>query len=212
MRDLKFNKNKTSKYIISPLYLLDENVIIILTFRKIHIIDDLKINILINMNIIISKQIDILTFQSKAKINNYNIIIFIIIHIKNRAVIQSIYIKKFIIIFSHIQLTISIHYINLLNQNFFFEPDQLNLTLYTHFINSSLYIILIKNNSNQHIKILKNLRFNIIQKVDFDNCYHIIFKKKMLLNLLIVILKKNINKIKLNEFSKNLSLYRLSLY
>ena len=62
MRDLEFNKHKILKYLISPLYLSSENVIIKLIFRKTHIVNDLKINILINMNIMMSKQIDILTF------------------------------------------------------------------------------------------------------------------------------------------------------
>ena len=61
MRDLKFSKHKILKYVISSLYLSSENIIIILTFREIYIINNLKTNILININIIMSKQIDILT-------------------------------------------------------------------------------------------------------------------------------------------------------
>ena len=115
IHDLKFNKHKTSKYVIFSFYVLNEKIIAILASRKIHIIDNLKINILINMNIMMSKQIDILTFQLKVKINNYNIIVFIEIRIKNRVIIYSIHIKKFIIIFLYIQLIISIHFVNLSN-------------------------------------------------------------------------------------------------
>ena len=123
IRDFEFNKHKISKYVISSLYFSSENVIVILTSREIHIVDDFKINILINMNIIISKQINILAFQSKVKIDNYNVIVFIKVYIKGRVVVYSIYIKKFIIIFSYIQLAILIYYVNLLNRDFFFEPD-----------------------------------------------------------------------------------------
>ena len=56
MRGLKFNKHKISKYIISSFYLLNKNNIIILILRKIHIINNLKIKNLININIIISKK------------------------------------------------------------------------------------------------------------------------------------------------------------
>ena len=184
MRDLEFNKHKISKYIISPLYFFDENITAILTSRKIHIIDNFKTNILININIIISKQINILASQLKAKIDNYNIIVFIKVYIKNRVIIHSIYVKKSIIISSHIQLTISMHYANLSNRDFFFEFNQLNFTLYAHFIDFSLYVILIKNDSNQHIKIFKNLRFNIVQKIDFDNYYHITFEKKNIIEFI----------------------------
>ena len=102
IRDLKFNKHKILKYIISSLYLLNKNVIIILTSRKIHIVNDFKINILININIIMLKQIDILTSQLKVKIDNYNIIVFIEIRIKGYIVIHSIHVIKSIIISSHI--------------------------------------------------------------------------------------------------------------
>ena len=101
IRNLEFNKHKTSKYIISFLYLLDKDVIVILTSQKIHIVDNFKTNILININIIILKQIDILTSQLKVKINNYDIIIFIKVRIKNRIIVHSIYVKKSIIIFSY---------------------------------------------------------------------------------------------------------------
>ena len=109
----------------------------------------------------ISKKIDILTSQTKIEIDNYNISVFIEIRIKDYAVIHSMHVKKFIIISSHTQLTISIYHVNFSTRDFFFEPDQLNLTLYAHFIDS-LSAILTKNNSNQYIKIFKNLRLDTI--------------------------------------------------
>ena len=69
------------------------------------------------------------------------------------------------------------HYVSLSNRNFFFKFDQLDVTFYAHFIDFSLYVISIKNDSNHYIKILKNHHLNTIQKVDFDNCYHITSKK-----------------------------------
>ena len=133
---------------ITFLYFFDENVIIILTSREIYIVDDFKTNVLININIIILEKIDILTSQAKVEIDNYNINVFINVRIRNRTVVYSMYIKKFVIISSHTQLAISIHHINLSNRDFFFEPDQLDLTLYVHFVDSSLHAILIKNESN----------------------------------------------------------------
>ena len=113
MREIEFNKHETSKYVIIPLYFPRENIIIILISREIHIVDDLKTNVLININIMILKKINILTSQAKIEIDNYNINVFIKIRIRDRVVVHSMHIKKFIIISPHIQLTISIHYINL---------------------------------------------------------------------------------------------------
>ena len=178
VREIEFNKHKTSKYVITFFYFSDENVIVILISREIYIVNDFKIKVLININIMISEKISILTFQAKVEINNYNINVFIDVRIRDRVVVHLIYIKKFIIISSHTQLTISIHYINLLNRDFFFELDQLNFTLYAHFVDSSLHAILIKNESNQHVKIFKNLRLDTVQKANFDNYYYIISEKE----------------------------------
>ena len=183
IRKIEFNKHKTSEYVIILLYFSDENVIVILTSREIYIVDDFKANVLINMNIMILEKIDILTSQAKVEIDNYDINVFIEVRIRGYVVVHSMYVKKFIIISPHTQLAISIHHVNLSIRDFFFEPDQLNLTLYAHFVDSSLSAILIRNNSNQYIKIFRNLRFGIIQKADFDNCYHIIFGKRDVVEL-----------------------------
>ena len=55
MRELGFNVYKTSKYIITPLCFLSENIIIMIAPREIYIINNLKVNILIDINIMILK-------------------------------------------------------------------------------------------------------------------------------------------------------------
>lgn len=77
IRGIVFNKYEISKYVIIFFYFFDENVTIMLTSREIHIVDNLKTNVLIDMNIIISKKIDILIFQSKTEIDNCDINVFI---------------------------------------------------------------------------------------------------------------------------------------
>ena len=148
IRGIGFNKHKISEYVITFLYFFDENVTAILISWEIYIVNDLKTNVLININIIILKKINILTSQAKAEINNYNINVFINVRIRDRVVVHSIYIKKFIIIPSHTQLAISIYHINLSNRDFFFEFDQLDFILYAYFVDFSLHAILTKNKSN----------------------------------------------------------------
>ena len=148
VRKIESNKHEISKYVITLFYFLNENVIVMLISREIYIVNDLKANVLIKINIMISEKIDILIYQAKAEIGNYNINVFINVRIKGRVVIYSIYVKKFIIISPHTQLTISIHYINFSNQDFFFEFDQLDLILYAHFVDFFLFAILTRNDSN----------------------------------------------------------------
>ena len=44
------------------LYFFSKNIIIMTLLKKIHIVDDFKTNILININIIMSEKIDIFVF------------------------------------------------------------------------------------------------------------------------------------------------------
>ena len=60
IREIGSNKHETSEYVITPLYFPDEDATTILTSREIHIVDNLKINLLIDINIMISEKIDIL--------------------------------------------------------------------------------------------------------------------------------------------------------
>ena len=59
IRGLESNRYKTSKYIIISLYFLSKDAIAIISSREIYIINKFKINILVNIDIIISKEIDI---------------------------------------------------------------------------------------------------------------------------------------------------------
>ena len=60
MRRLGSNVYKIAKYIITPLYLLGKDLIVILTPREIYIINNLKANILISIDIIVPEKIDII--------------------------------------------------------------------------------------------------------------------------------------------------------
>ena len=63
MREIKFNQHQISKYIITSLFFKKNDDITIITLSKeIHIVDDFKINVLIEMNIMIFEEIDILVF------------------------------------------------------------------------------------------------------------------------------------------------------
>ena len=134
---------------------------------------------LIEINIIMSEKINIIISTSTASVESCQIKILQKIYIKSRerVVIQSIYIKQFVIILSHFEIYISVHHAALPDRNFFFEPDQSQLLLYTHLVNVFMTAVIVKNDFNQIIKILRNLRLKIVQKADFDNCYYIISEK-----------------------------------
>ena len=62
IRGLRFNRYQISEYMITFFYFPGSNYIVITSPREIYIVDDFKINIFININIMILKKIDIFIF------------------------------------------------------------------------------------------------------------------------------------------------------
>ena len=50
----------------------------------------------------------------------------------------------------------------LFDRDFFFEFNEFQLFLYAHFVDVFIIIIIIKNDSNQIVKISQNLRLDIV--------------------------------------------------
>lgn len=173
VRGLGSNRHQTSEYVITPLYFPGKDSTARTAPREIHIVDDLKANILIDMDIMIPKKIDIFVSEAKASIDSCNITVPVEVRTRGRAITHPVHIKKSIVIPPRSQVQIPVHHASLPKREFFFEPDQLNLTLYAHLVDSSLSNILAKNDSDQTIKVSRNLRLETVQEADFDNCYHV---------------------------------------
>ena len=152
------------------------NIIAKTTSREIYLIDKLKIKMLIEINIIKSKEIDILISRSSASIFNYKIEVSVKLKFKGRAMRQSIHARKAIDMLPHSQIFILIHFIEFLSnsRDFLFESkEESYLSLYTHLVDNFLSAVLARNNSNIAIKISRNYRMRIIAKTNFDFYYHV---------------------------------------
>lgn len=65
------------------------------------------------------------------------------------------------------------HHASLPDRDFFFKPDQGELSLYAHLVDSSFTAVIAKNDSDHAVKIPRNLRLSTVQEANFDNYYHI---------------------------------------
>ena len=117
-----------------------------------HLINDLKINMLINNDILDSEKFIIDLEKEKTYIDSCDIIVFIKIQRRSNDFVQrSIHIKTTIIISSRSKMIVNIHYlINIISRNkdFLFELNELNLTIYTYSMNVIIEIILIRNDKD----------------------------------------------------------------
>ena len=176
VRRLGSNVHETAEYMITPLYLPGEESTTILAPREIHIVDNLKANVLIGIDIMVPKQIDIIASQSKANVGSYSISIPVEMRAKaGRAITHLVYAKKSFIVPPHSQIQIPVYYTSLLDRDFIFKPDNIstNLTLYAHFVDSLISTILVKNNTDYAVQIPRNFRVGTVQESDIENYYHI---------------------------------------
>ena len=133
IRDLNVDKHMIIEYIILFMYFSDQKndvTIKIKIIKKIHLIDNFKINMLLNNDVINSKKIDINISNKSIYIDNCEIIVNLKIRTFCEIVQISIHARKITIIFSYNELILSMHYIIVLfDRNYFFESKKINFSL-----------------------------------------------------------------------------------
>ena len=116
VRDLKIIKHKINEYVIISIYIYDKDDVIEKSIRacfikKMHIVDDFKINILIENDIDEFENISI-SFKNKiTHINNYEMIVSLKVRIIEVIIDKSIHLRKTTIISFKIELSIEIHHL-----------------------------------------------------------------------------------------------------
>lgn len=104
--------------------------------REIYLIDNLKINMLIENNLIDFEKIVIDVASKFAHIDNCDVIVNLKVKITRIVVHERIYVKKVVNVLLRSKITISIHYTSISkDRNFLFESNELNLLLYAYLIN-----------------------------------------------------------------------------
>ena len=156
-------------------------------FRKeIHIVNDLKCKIFLNMNILKAKQ---MTFNMKDKtmilFTCKDLIVFIriapksnarirrVIHFKNQTVISVKAVAQMLIYFKKKRFSD--------DRNYFFESDQKQLAIalsemndfYAHVCEGNLICVQIKNDRNVAVKISQKVRFGTLTEYEEEECYQL---------------------------------------
>ena len=142
--------------------------------KKIHLIDNFKINMLLNNDVIKSEKIDVNISNKSIYIDNCEIIVNFEIR-TSRVIVQiSIHARKITIIFSHNELIFSMHYIIVsFDRNYLFESNEFNFSFYVHLVNFNFKHIVVRNENNHAMHIFRNCRVDYMIKVNFINVFQI---------------------------------------
>ena len=175
IRDLDTAQHWFSDYVIIFIYFSskkNEIVVKVMITREIHLIDNLRINMLIENDLMKSKKIDINVTKRIVHIDSCDVIVALNVKISRTIVHTSIHARKTIIVFSHIEIVLSIHFTTIsANRNFLFEWKNLNLSLYVHLTDVEFKNIVVKNDNDKFVHISRNCRVKRMIELDFSNAY-----------------------------------------
>jgi hypothetical protein len=180
VRELDINKHETSEYIIAFIYfkekITQKKVVRDVIERKIHLIDNFKVNMFIDNDILDFERIIIDEINNKVIISSCSdMIISIEIRIFVKEMInKKVHVRTTTIISFLSMMFIFIHNANLFkNRDFFFEFNDVNIFLYAYAIDFFIIFIMIKNDSLNVIKILRNSRLETIIEIQYSNAFHV---------------------------------------
>ena len=149
----------------------NENFVKTLITREIHLIENLKANVLIDNDVLNSEKFDIFISTSSAYIESCNVIILIFVNNRSSSRTISIHATKTMIISSKSEQTIFIHKISLSNRHYIFESANANFSIYSHIVDTTTNVILIRNDENRFVKIFRNFHLNKLIEFDYFNVY-----------------------------------------
>ena len=160
--------------------ILDEKLVIDKLRRQIHIIDDLKTNMLIDSNILSSEKM-LIDYNKKILVLNYcrGMKIFMQMKFFREKINKMIRVYDVITILAHFSALI---FIKLRSKAFFEDKNFMFISSKTnrfdlddeilfHIIDAHLCAVQINNITNRVVIIVKNIRLNVIQKFEEEKCY-----------------------------------------
>ena len=204
IRDLDTTQHWFNDYVIIFIYFSNkknEIVVKAMITREIHLIDNLKINMLIENDFMKSKKIDINVTKEIAHIDSCDVIVALNVKISRIIVHTSIHARKTIIVFSHIEIVLSIHFTTIFaNRDFLFESKNLNLSLYVHLTNVEFKNIVVKNDNDKFVHISRNCRVERMIELDFSNAYVISIDDDN--DVVEFVVRKSFTKHKINWFKR----------
>ncbi len=178
VRKIDANVHEIKKYVNFSFYLSSKNdsVKMIEIHKEMHFVKKLKINMFIENNILKSKEI-IINVQSKKAIlrNCQNLIIEVKIHQRESFVRRNVISQFANIISLESYVKISYKMKNLFsNRDFLFESfSEVSVFIYAHVIDVRITDVIVRNESAKSMKISRNFKLEIAQKIHYDDYFHV---------------------------------------
>ena len=172
------DKHRTDQYVVSPIYLPGKDKdgqdrIAKTAPRELHIVTGLRAGMLIGMDIMNPEGVDIINSKQVAWINSCQLEIPVQVHSKGASMKRPVSAREGRIIPPRSGANIEVHHFGLPDRDYFFEPADTNLTLFASVLDPNTTCIPVVNDTDQYVRIPRNMRLGEVMEAEFDGVYHI---------------------------------------
>ena len=175
MREIETTIHETNEYIKILIYMSDvkdDKQVLACIEREIHLINDLKANLLIENDFLKFEEFIIDVSERKATIANCDVTIDLFIRQRDSYVRRNIHVNHVVVVSTEQEIAISIKFSISEDRDFLFESSfKTNVTLYHHVIDSYTSEVIVKNDFLKSVKISKNFRLEMITEITYDDCF-----------------------------------------
>lgn len=176
VRGIGTSKHETDEYVTEPLYFPATNTagdnIIACVRRELHIVEDLRINILIDNDIIESEDITLDVVKGSAYISDCQATIVISSRQRGQCIRRILHANTTTIILARTQRMVPVHLSLSQNRDFIFEYSaHSKLSLFTHLVDHEIKGILVQNESTLPVQISKNMKLSRVSEIPYDKCF-----------------------------------------
>ena len=179
VRGLGSKMHETWEYAVADIYLPDtkngKEVISVLR-REIHLIENLKANMLLGNDVIDSEKIVLDVTKKSAVIGSTDATIALKPRSARNAISKLVHLRKSVVVPARTEMTVDVHNACLpKSRDFLFESsdDVTELAMYAHLVDVSTSSILVRNDKNYSVKIPRNARLGKITEIDFPNAFQV---------------------------------------
>ena len=178
VRGLGTNRHETWEYAICDIHLPGTKEGLSATSvlrREVHLVDNLKANMLLGNDIIGPERIILDVAKKIAHIGSTGASIPLDVRSPKSSVQRLVHLRKTTVIPPHAETAIPIHNVGLpASRDFLFEPDgDFDLGMYAHMVDASTTAILVRNDRDVPVKVPRNSRLGRISEIEFPNAFHI---------------------------------------
>lgn len=178
VRDIGSNRHSTDEYAILSMYFegsKEGKPVQAHIRREVHLVDELKANILIRTDVLGPEEVVLDLGKKKAFIGSCKVTIPIQVKAwSGKSVQRPVHILKTTIVPPLSTLAVPIHQLVTMpvGQDFLFEPDDINISLYAHMVDTNTAAVIVQNDTSQAIRISRNFRLGHVNEIEYPNAFY----------------------------------------